>query len=300
MFPLRIYLFGKFKIECHEQVLAGLEARRAQELLSYLLLYRDRAHSREVLADLLGNHEHGVDVRKSFRQALWRLQTALDSRPELRDCCLLWVEPDWIQLNPKVAFWLDVAEFEAAFGAVHNIQVEKLEPHHIQTLNSALTLYRGDLLTGCYQDWCLLERERLQDMYLTMLDRLMAYYECNQDYQTGIAYGIRILGYDRARESTHRQLMRLYYGAGYRIKALRQYEQCAAILEQELGVEPGQRTQALYQRIIANHLDRLPMDTATLESAAVSGLQDQLTQLRADLATMEHRIQAVERALKGE
>jgi DNA-binding SARP family transcriptional activator len=131
MFPLHIYLFGKFEIECHEQALAGLETHKAQELLSYLLLYRDRAQPREILADLLGNHEQNIDLRKSFRQALWRLQTALDSRPESRNCGLLWVEPDWIQLNPKATFWLDVVEFEAAFGAVYNIEVEKFSKSRI-------------------------------------------------------------------------------------------------------------------------------------------------------------------------
>ena len=41
------------------------------------------------------------------------------------------------------------------------------------------SVYRGDLLEGCYQDWCLFERERLQNAYLAMLDKLMV--RCHGD-----------------------------------------------------------------------------------------------------------------------
>src|SRR5438128_1039451 len=58
-------------------------------------------------------------------------------------------------------------------------------------------LYRGDLLEGWYSDWCLYERERLQHMYLAMLDKLMEYSESHQEYETGQTYGMRALRYDR-------------------------------------------------------------------------------------------------------
>ena len=40
--------------------------------------------------------------------------------------------------------------------------------------NPLNALYRGDLLTGWYQDWCLIERERYQCMFVSLLDKLMA------------------------------------------------------------------------------------------------------------------------------
>ena len=56
------------------------------------------------------------------------------------------------------------------------------------------------------------------------------------EYEAGQNYGSIILGFDRARESTHRHLMQLYYLAGDRTGALRQYERCARALDAELGV----------------------------------------------------------------
>ncbi len=101
----------------------------------------------------------------------------------------------------------------------------------------------------------MLERERLQSMYLAMLDKLMSFSEGHYDYETGLLYGMRIMCYDRARERTHRRMMRLYYLLGDRAEALRQYERCAAALEEELGISPSKSTQALYRQIQADQLD---------------------------------------------
>src|SRR5438876_1093845 len=97
----------------------------------------------------------------------------------------------------------------------------------------------GYLLQGCYQDWCLCERERLQQLYLGALDRLMEYSEIHGEYAAGLTYGGRILRLDCARERTHRGMMRLYHLNGDRTAALRQYERCAATLKKELGVLPA-------------------------------------------------------------
>jgi len=92
-------------------------------------------------------------------------------------------------------------------------------------------------------------------MYLSMLDKLLAYSEEHSEYDSGRGYGDTILRYDRAREQTHRQLMHLKYMAGDRTGALRQYERCAAALQEELSVKPERRTKTLYEQIRADKLN---------------------------------------------
>jgi len=58
MTVLRISLFGKFDVQWGEQAIAGLDSSKVQELLCYLLLYRDRLHPREALAGLLWDDAH--------------------------------------------------------------------------------------------------------------------------------------------------------------------------------------------------------------------------------------------------
>ncbi len=63
-----------------------------------------------------------------------------------------------------------------------------------------MDLYRGDLLEGWYQEWCLFERERLQNAYMLMLDKLMGYCEAHSEYEQGLVYGDLILRLDHASE----------------------------------------------------------------------------------------------------
>jgi DNA-binding SARP family transcriptional activator len=92
-------------------------------------------------------------------------------------------------------------------------------------------------------------------MYMMMLDKLMDYCERNNQYEMGLSYGVRILQHDGARECTHRQMMRIYYLAGDRTAALRQYQRCVEALAEDLGVKPERRTVSLYEQICADQLE---------------------------------------------
>ena len=246
---LQVRLFGKFFAQYDEQMLDGLEASKVQELFCYLLIHRDRPQPRETLADALWSNSSGAQSRKHLRQTLWQLNTALDLQlGDGRDRVLL-TDCDWVHVNPKADLWLDVAAFEQAFLDVKGLIGRMLDPQRCQMLRDAVALYRGDLLENCYQDWCLLERERLHNMQLASLDKLMDYCEGSGEYEAALDYGTRALVHEEARESTHRHLMRLYCFVGDRTAALRQYEHCVAILRRELHVEPAASTVALYHQI---------------------------------------------------
>src|SRR5262249_56752701 len=106
---------------------------------------------------------------------------------------------------------------------VFGVHGAEMDGSQAEALRNAVTLYQGDLLEGCYHDWCVYERERLQSDYLSMLDKLMSWCEAHRDYEAGLQYGHRVLRYERARECTHRRLMRLYYLPGDPTPALPQY-----------------------------------------------------------------------------
>lgn len=258
---VHIYLFGRFQVRKGQQILDGFDGRKTQELFCYLLLYRDRPHPREALADLLWSDGQADRPNRSLRKALWQLRSALDCEPELLSSRVLLVEPDWIQLDPQADLWLDVAMFEEAFNCVRGLKGRELDLQSVQTLKMAVELYQGGLQESWYQDWYLYQRERYQHMYLVMLDKLMEYCEVNGRFESGITYGSMILSCEPARERTHRRLMRLHYAAGDRTAALREYERCVAALEEELGVGPAKRTVALYQQIQMDEFSR-----STLES----------------------------------
>src|SRR5713101_8193178 len=112
MSTLRIYLFGKFCVRRNEQVLDGFDARKVQELFCYLLLHRNHSLPRETLASLMWPDTTTAQSKKSLRQALWQLQSALGSQAKRDDDRVLLVESDYVQLNPEADTWLDVAVLE--------------------------------------------------------------------------------------------------------------------------------------------------------------------------------------------
>lgn len=254
MESLQIKLFERFELQYGDFTLTGLGSNKAQELFCYLLLHRNRSFLRENLAEFLWGKDSGIHNKKNMRQAVWEIQSALKPHANEQDLRLLLASTDRVQIAPELSYELDAARLECAFNTIHTIPAADLTEKHIEAIRKVEAIYRGDLLEGCYWDWCTEKREHYKEMYLTALEKMMIHAELNGQYEIGIAYGNRILNHDRLIESAHQHLMRLYYLAGYRIKAIRQYERCVAILQQELGVQPSQETIWLSEQIKADTL----------------------------------------------
>lgn len=288
---LSITLFGKFQAQTENRLLSGFDIRKVQELFCYLLLYRERPHLRETLATLLWSDNPAAQSKKLLRQTLWQLQTALQ---DITSEPVLLIDSEWISLNERADVRLDVALFEAAFAQVQGISGYDLDDAQMRKLEVAVNFFTADLLEGWYQDWCLYERERLRRLLVITLNKLVEYCEKHHQYEEGLFYGNRILRADGAHERTHRQLMKLYYLAGDRTAALRQYRLCVDTLHEELGVAPTRQTQSLYEQIRIDRLsadeptDLIPLQTPTINiEDMLQHLQSLLTELQLQMERHE-------------
>lgn len=289
MATLVIHLFGRAAFAREGEPLSGFHPGKFQELFCYLLLQRERSLSREALAGVFWGDCTTVQSRKYLRQALWHLQSALNAGTDGRQTRVLKVEPNSVGIDLQADIWLDVAIFEQAFALSQGTAGQKLNEQQAGRLMEAMQLYRGDLLEGWYQDWCLFQRERLQNMYFAVLDKLMCYCEIHSLYQAGLEYGERVLSFDRAHERTHQRMLRLIYLSGDRAGALRHYERCVRALAEELNVKPAARTLQLYEQIRADCVhdsEPTPVPATTISavdsnpSALSSALLEALHQLR--------------------
>ncbi|WOD14768.1 bacterial transcriptional activator domain-containing protein [Paraburkholderia kirstenboschensis] len=164
-------------------------------------------------------------------------------------------DAEWIQLNACAELDVDVTQFEDITRSCCGICGQQLDNAARQRLEEAVGLYRGDLLQGWFQDWCLFERERFQSDLLDALEKLVCCYEARHDTERGLAYAKRMLAVDPAGEQVHRHIMRLRLLAGNRTQALREFQRCERVLMQELGVKPSQQTLALYESIRDGRID---------------------------------------------
>ena len=255
---LKVYLFGSPTIT-HDDVLLTITSQKAQALFYYLISNR-QAHSREKLAALFWGETSDRQAKGSLRNTLYELRRDLAPGDRSAERYIL-AESNTLCFHPEADYWLDTEEFERLLD-----KEAEGERVRMDNWSQAVELYRGDFLEGFivkdsyeFEDWSFFERERLQRRYLEALAELSDYCGRQGEYEKAIAYAIQILSRDNLQENIHRQLMRLYYAAGNRSAALRQYEICREVTERELGVAPLAETTALYEQILRQELVEPPV-----------------------------------------
>jgi DNA-binding SARP family transcriptional activator len=103
-----------------------------------------------------------------------------------------------------------------------------------------LEVFSGELLPGWYDDWVLIERERLRQLCLTATERMAQ--SLLDAGQPGLAIeaALAVVAVEPLRESAHRILIDAHVDAGNRSEAIRQFERCRDVLAVELGLHPGE------------------------------------------------------------
>lgn len=161
---------------------------------------------------------------------------------------MLIVHPRGARLNPAADVWIDVVEFEDRLLPFEKAAAISNREQSLG-IEEAVALYRGHLLEGPYDGWCLEARERLHTLLTSSLEKLLAFYQLEGDWLAAIAYGKELLRHDPLNEHAHRSLMECYWQLRDRVAAMRQYNRCADVLSHELGVPPMPETAALYREI---------------------------------------------------
>ena len=218
MAQLELTLFGGFRARLDARPPVALPARKAQALLAYLALAHGEAQPRDKLASLLWGDMPQSQARASLRQALTSIRRALGAADILR------VDSESVALNPD-AITVDALTFQ------HRVKAGTR-----QSLEEAAALYQGDLLAGLtlneapFEEWLLGERERLRELAVEALARLLAQQRSDGAIEGAVESALRLLALDPLQEAVHRSLMRLYSQLGRRGAALRQYQVCVAAL----------------------------------------------------------------------
>jgi DNA-binding SARP family transcriptional activator len=115
---------------------------------------------------------------------------------------------------------------------------------------TAVELYRGELLEDTpFEEWALLRREQLRLQYLEALDEVARLRFAAGRYADCLDACRRLVPGDLCREEIHRLMMRCYTRLNQPHLAVRQYNQCERQLRDDLGIEPADATQELYERI---------------------------------------------------
>ncbi len=215
-----------------------VDTRKAVAILA-VLAADDRAYAREELAALLWPDSDDTSGRGALRRTLSALRAAIgDGLGVLR------VERELVALGSD-GVRVDIRDLERLASA-----------GPVEDLAAAAALARGPFLAGFtlrdspeFDDWRAARASAVERTVLGVLDRLATALEASGDATGAITAAARRLDLDPLDESGHVRLMDLHAAAGDRPAALRQYRQCVAVLERELGVAPLPSTTARYEAI---------------------------------------------------
>lgn len=262
---LRVHLLGSFSLSFEDRPVTAVDAPRLQSLLGHLVLHRDTPQPREQLAFLFWPDSEESQARTNLRQALHLLRRAL---PESRR--FLETETRTVRWRVDAPVELDVAAFEGLLAAAEEAHEGGETGDERSALESALALYRGDLLPGCYDDWIVPERERLRGRFLAAGERLTELLEGEREFRAAIPWARRLLDADPLNEAACRRVMTLHALTGDRATALRAYHGCATALAREVGVDPSPATREVYQRLLES--EELPAPEPGRAGGGVSPL----------------------------
>jgi DNA-binding SARP family transcriptional activator len=201
--------------------------RCAQRLIAHLSLCGRTARAAvagQLWPEVPEDHAHG-----SLRSALWRVHKAV---PGLVD-----VSGGALGLASGVR--VDVREFTYWAQRV-------LDPNAVvhDAMAPGLAL-RGELLPGWYDDWVLLERERLRQLRLHALEALADRLAGAGRYGEAVQAAYAAVGIEPLRESAHRAVVRVHLAEGNIAEAVRAYGDLRDMLADELGVAPTTQMEEL-------------------------------------------------------
>ncbi len=245
---LHIYLLGDFLLVLGDTPVTRVTVPRLQSLLAYLVLHRSAPLNRSHLAFLMWPDSTEAQAHTNLRKLLYQLRQAfpdIDHFLQSNNRSLR-----WLPANADASWTLDVLDVEQALAQAELAEQAQDTTALRQAFEQVMSLYRGDLLSSCYDEWILPERDLWREVFLQTAQRLITLLEQERDYDGAITAAQRILRQDPLHEATYRQLMRLHALRGDRATALRVYHTGVTVLERELGTEPSEVTRAVYEALL--------------------------------------------------
>lgn len=225
-----IRLLGVTSLSDEKGGFIPLPTKKCGLLMGYLACNKNILLDRSSVASMLWPDQNESRARRNLNNEIWRLRKYLDNA--------LVTDSQTLKFAPDGKIEIDVEIFERINAGSSVLEFEE-----------AISLYRGQFMSGFFEDWVLVKREYFADRLVHYLDHCAVHYQENNDVRKAVACVRKILLLDPVNEASHRRLMRLYVMIDDYYSALWQYRECEEILERELNVPPMPETQALYEQI---------------------------------------------------
>ena len=216
-----IRLLGAFEL-CRDGATIDLPAN-VQRLLAFVGL--NNGVSRALTAGTLWPDVTEDLALGSLRSAIWRLHRV----------CPGVLQPSRHSLTLRESVGVDVRD--ALAERVYLPDIPDASVISSATRVAAL----GELLSGWYDDWVLLERERLRQLRLHSLEDYASALLDRGRYGAALDIALAAVKSEPLRESAHRLVIRVHLAEGNPGEAMRQFQAYQNLLADELGLQPSEQ-----------------------------------------------------------
>ncbi|MER6442619.1 bacterial transcriptional activator domain-containing protein [Streptomyces sp. NPDC001185] len=220
---------GNFDLRCEGQ--SVLIAPAGQRLLSLLALSR-RTLTRAYVAEKMWPDASDTRATRCLRSALWRLPK-LDRPLVIATVSTLQLSQD---IQTDLAVTEDILHRTIAWSQSSGNIPPDTPPVDVALADQALS---SDLLPEAWDDWVIVERERLHQMRLHALESLARVHRSAGRCGEALDAALRAVAGEPLRESAHRQVIETYLAEGNIGEALRHFNALRHLLRAELGLEPS-------------------------------------------------------------
>jgi ATP/maltotriose-dependent transcriptional regulator MalT/DNA-binding SARP family transcriptional activator len=253
---LNIHLLGKFRVFLGNEEIPSDRWKSSKALMIFKYLAAKRRQGfihREILIELLWPEGNYKKTNKRFNVAMSSLRKLLE--PELKPR-----SPSSYVMRQKETFSLhtgdggkvDVEEFYRELELGNKSGKTDPEISLMHYLNAESCFNGPFLVEDPYVDWCIKERETLNEKYLHVLLKIIQFYDRKKDFLKCIEYANKYLSVDNYSEDIFRKLMLFHSMTGNISNVKKTFEKCEINIVEKLECPLSQETLDLYNRLIQN------------------------------------------------
>jgi LuxR family transcriptional regulator, maltose regulon positive regulatory protein len=218
--------------------LAGWQTRETRDLFFYLFFHP--AQIKEQIATVFWPDITPARLKMRFKTTIYRLRHAVGQE-------VILFEGERYSFNHEVDYTCDLDDFNLYLEAARKSSEDQ---QIVDLLQKAVDLVHGPYLANIEADWVVPDRVRLQEVYQTALLRLAELYLDLGRAEPSLEASRRALLSDPLLEQAHRLRMRAYSALRDQPGLARQYQLCRKTLQTELGLQPTNETERLYEQLI--------------------------------------------------
>jgi two-component SAPR family response regulator len=237
---LTIHAFGRAEVSVNGRLISMSEwqTKSVRDLFFYFLFMQEAVTKEQVAEGLWSETDDPQAIKARFKNHIYRLRRAAGRN-------MIVFEDEYYRFNRALDYEYDVEAFDSHISRARKARDVNVRIQHFQ---KAVDLVQGPYLAEVDAPWAAPERDRLGQMYFSVLEELAHLYLDANQLDRCLSTCQKALNQNRYIEVIYQFEMRAYAAIGDRSEIVRCYQACKTALE-EIGLLPSEETELIYRDV---------------------------------------------------